>query len=650
MKSSYLSLLILVQFFVIGSIFAQRPVDPSNGTVAIISRTELEISWQDNSNNEDLFIIVTFPGDELVAASGANTTSYTVEGLASGSRVQYEIYAYKQESDGTASFSNPTLTPAVIVPDGIIRYGHQATVGQPFSAELYTDVYDLQTSASVTNLPSWAMFDEATRTVSGTPDAGGIHFLNLDIDYSDGFNITQTVPLRVLPANSGPLLATELPSPEYSPSLEPQDIDLNSYFIDPDCSRAARIEFNVGRVDIVLYEDATPDTVSNFLKYVSEDPNTGQTPYEGAMIHRSIPGFAIRGGGFRPTGGNSFASVPDFGSVVNEPGLENVRGTLSMAKLESDPARGGDPNLESGPDSATSEWLINLDDNRSNLDFQNGGFTVFGRVAGNGMVVVDEIADLPTGNYPSITVDDDELQNSTLLSDCPMNVDPGSAPTNMEQDKLVVIESAVEIDPLEYEVVSNTDESVAQATVINSTLQITPLNPGTCTLRIKAIDRDNNEFEEDLVITVLGWTFEDWSAAQGLSDEQKGLLDDADGDSLPNFIEYALFGDPIIATPALAQSQTVSSGEPSPQDHLAIEFSTRNVVEDAIIRVEATDQLSLNTNWTELWNLSQGSSAAHVHSVDVQADHTDWVIRDTQSNSSSESRFMRVRVEHVGSQ
>lgn len=47
----------------------------------------------------------------------------------------------------------------------------------------------------------------------------------------------------------------------------------------------------------------------------------------------------------------------------------NVERTVAMAKL------GGDP------DSATSQFFINLADNSENLDNQNGGFTAFGRIA-----------------------------------------------------------------------------------------------------------------------------------------------------------------------------------------------------------------------------------------------------------------------------
>ena len=127
----------------------------------------------------------------------------------------------------------------------------------------------------------------------------------------------------------------------------------------------------------------TPQTVANFLGYVNDGS------YRSSIIHRSIANFVVQGGGFTaPTvasdqPGSDPATIPSRDPVVNEPGNSNLRGTIAMAKL------GGQP------DSATNQWYVNLGDN-SRLDGVDGGFTVFGRVIGSGMEVVDQIAGAPT--------------------------------------------------------------------------------------------------------------------------------------------------------------------------------------------------------------------------------------------------------------
>jgi cyclophilin family peptidyl-prolyl cis-trans isomerase len=131
--------------------------------------------------------------------------------------------------------------------------------------------------------------------------------------------------------------------------------------------------------DIELFGADAPLTVRNFLNYVE----SGR--YDASIIHRTVPGFVIQGGGFALNGTRLQPVVTDA-SVKNEPGISNLRGTVAMAKL------GGNPN------SATSQWFINLADNSAILDAQNGGFTVFGRVLGNGMAVVDRIAGYQTYN------------------------------------------------------------------------------------------------------------------------------------------------------------------------------------------------------------------------------------------------------------
>ncbi len=140
-----------------------------------------------------------------------------------------------------------------------------------------------------------------------------------------------------------------------------------------------RCASNLGEIDLQLFDAEKPKTVANFLSYV----NSGA--FKKSFIHRSVPGFVVQGGGFF-LDGTSLKPVPARAPVVNEPGISNLRGTVAMAKL------GGDPN------SATNQWFISLANNSANLDAQNGGFTVFGEVLGNGMNVVDAIAALKIYN------------------------------------------------------------------------------------------------------------------------------------------------------------------------------------------------------------------------------------------------------------
>ena len=139
----------------------------------------------------------------------------------------------------------------------------------------------------------------------------------------------------------------------------------------------------LGAIDARLYDTATPLTTTNFVNYANDGD------WNNTFIHRSVPGFVVQGGGFTFSDAAGLANVPTDSPVQNEPGLSNLRGTIAMAKL------GGDPN------SATSQWFFNLSDNSANLDNQNGGFTVFGRVLGDGMDIVDAIAALPLVNAGS---------------------------------------------------------------------------------------------------------------------------------------------------------------------------------------------------------------------------------------------------------
>jgi murein DD-endopeptidase MepM/ murein hydrolase activator NlpD len=70
----------------------QPPAAPSNLRATPTDSTHIRVDWNDNSNNESGFKI--YDGGTLVATVGANTTSYTVSGLAPGSYHCYHLYAY----------------------------------------------------------------------------------------------------------------------------------------------------------------------------------------------------------------------------------------------------------------------------------------------------------------------------------------------------------------------------------------------------------------------------------------------------------------------------------------------------------------------------------------------------------------------------
>ena len=201
-----------------------------------------------------------------------------------------------------------------------------------------------------------------------------------------------------------------------------------AFGVAPAQSLATVVQFEtvLGNFRVNLFDNVTPVTVANFLDYV----NNGA--YTNSFFHRSEPGFVIQGGGFTYDGSLQFSAVATNGAIpanppiVNEPELTNARGTIAMAKL------GGDP------DSATSQWFINLDDNSANLDGQNGGFSVFGVVIEDGqdggMDVVDAIAAL------------DRIGSFGPFASLPVRSVPINLGTGPDETNLVIVNSIVVID------------------------------------------------------------------------------------------------------------------------------------------------------------------------------------------------------------
>lgn len=137
---------------------------------------------------------------------------------------------------------------------------------------------------------------------------------------------------------------------------------------------------SLGLVEIELFNDKAPISVENFSRYIKSEF------YNGTIFHRVIPGFMIQGGGMNKDMTEKTTQAPITNESSN--GVLNTRGTLAMARMND-------------PDSASSQFFINLDDNNFlNKSQRNAGYAVFGKVT-KGMDIVDKIAKVPTGNVGS---------------------------------------------------------------------------------------------------------------------------------------------------------------------------------------------------------------------------------------------------------
>jgi peptidyl-prolyl cis-trans isomerase A (cyclophilin A) len=138
-----------------------------------------------------------------------------------------------------------------------------------------------------------------------------------------------------------------------------------------------------GNIVIELDPNITPVSVNNFLAYVSKGF------YQSSLFHRVIPGFVIQAGGYTAGMVKKDGLLAPI-TLESNKGWLNTRGTVAMARTAL-------------PDSATSQFFINLVDNTS-LNYQSAaspGYAVFGRVV-QGFDVMDAIAAVPTAVFQGI--------------------------------------------------------------------------------------------------------------------------------------------------------------------------------------------------------------------------------------------------------
>jgi cyclophilin family peptidyl-prolyl cis-trans isomerase len=251
-------------------------------------------------------------------------------------------------------------------------------------------------------------------------------------------------------------------------------IDLRDYFFVPGIVGTQIVQFDtvLGRFNVELRNDVAPRHVANFLAYVQAES------YNNTFIHRTASftsgGISVvQGGGYRYTVPLQITPVTRLAPVALEYNLPNSRGTLAAA-------RAADLN------SATSEWFFNVQDNSTLLNqAAAGGYSVFGRVMGTGMTVVDAMAALPRYNFGGVLTEL-PLRN---FSGGPFDHTNLAAINSVRPATLFPTTNGLSVITLSVE---NENPAIVRGVIAGTILRITPVSAGTATMDVRATDTNGN--------------------------------------------------------------------------------------------------------------------------------------------------------------
>jgi cyclophilin family peptidyl-prolyl cis-trans isomerase len=274
-------------------------------------------------------------------------------------------------------------------------------------------------------------------------------------------------------------------------------VDLAGNFSDANITDSlVRFDTSAGTIFVELFDQQAPRTVANFLDYVTDGAYTNSIFHRSAKLADGTP-FVLQGGGFTFQGNPSrLAAIAAASAVQNEPdpaNRSNVRGTIAMAKL------GNDPN------SATDQFFFNLDNNSANLDNQNGGFTVFGKVLTQAdQQTLDTLAAIPTQDQSAAQALPSSEQG--VFNEIPLQNYTGSNfPTDTSAANYALINGVTVVrrtEVLTYSVVGNTNPAVVSTNVVHNRLTLQAGQAGTTTLTVRATNQEGASVDTTFNVTV----------------------------------------------------------------------------------------------------------------------------------------------------
>jgi len=100
------------------------PVAPSDLIVEVMSQSVMQLSWTDNANNEDGYVVqISLNGStwaNIATISTPNVNSYISTGLTSGTKYFYRIYAYNTGGNSEYIIESATTLPSIpVAPSGL---------------------------------------------------------------------------------------------------------------------------------------------------------------------------------------------------------------------------------------------------------------------------------------------------------------------------------------------------------------------------------------------------------------------------------------------------------------------------------------------------------------------------------------------------
>lgn len=182
---------------------------------------------------------------------------------------------------------------------------------------------------------------------------------------------------------------TDKNTEQSNPTVEGKNTNTNANPFHKDTNPVVDIHFNTGdMIQVELYPDYAPISVSNFLRYVEEGF------YVGTCIHRMAI-YVVQGGGYTFNESLGFQKKAAHDAITGEfasNGIDNpvphTAGAISMARMGENPEY--NITAEMANNSATSEFFFCPIDMSSYWD---GSYAAFGHVVSDAdLRVVQKIA------------------------------------------------------------------------------------------------------------------------------------------------------------------------------------------------------------------------------------------------------------------